>query len=227
MTAGADQVVVAPSLYAAPLLRIGDAVRAATDGGADAFHVDIMDGHFVGPISFGNLVVDAVRAATTLPLDAHLMVTNPASHVAWLADAGVRAVTIHVEAFAGGASEAIETLNQVRSRGMRAGIAIKPATSVGAIATLVGEVQHVLVMTVEPGSSGQPFLETMVPKIFEIVRVFGPTIEVGVDGGINRHTARTSLSAGARYLVAGSAVFTPNLEGTAEAIRAIRAAGTG
>jgi ribulose-phosphate 3-epimerase len=216
------RVAVAPSLYAAPLLRLGEAVRAASEGGADAFHLDIMDGHFVGPISFGNLVVQAVRGATPLPLDAHMMVSNPASHLAWLAEAGIRAVTIHVEAFGDGASGAIATLREIRTRGMRAGIAIKPVTRVDAITPLADEVDHVLVMTVEPGSSGQPFLHAMLPKVTEIAERFGARMEVGVDGGINAVTARASIVAGARYLVAGSSVFTASMDGVGEAIRHLR-----
>ena len=222
MTVGTAKVVVAPSLYAAPLLRLGEAVRSATEGGADAFHLDIMDGHFVGPISFGNLVVQAVRGATLLPLDAHLMVSNPESHVAWLADAGIRAVTFHVEAFADGATGAIATLREVRARGMRAGIALKPATRVDAITALADDVDHVLVMTVEPGSSGQPFLHAMLPKVAEIADRFGARVEIGVDGGINAATARASVDAGARYLVAGSAVFTASMGGVREAIAGLR-----
>jgi ribulose-phosphate 3-epimerase len=222
MIGGSGRVIVAPSLYAAPLLRMGEAVRAGTEGGADAFHLDIMDGHFVGPISFGNLVVQAVRDATPLPLDAHLMVSNPASHVAWLACAGIRAVTVHVEAFAEGAIGARATLRAIRSHGMRAGIALNPATEVASIAWLDGEVDQVLVMTVEPGSSGQLFLDAVLPKVSDVVRMFGPTVEVGVDGGINRETARASVGAGARYLVAGSSVFTPTLEGVRDAIAVVR-----
>ena len=222
MTSGSRRVVVAPSLYAAPLLRLGDAVRAATEGGADAFHLDIMDGHFVGPISFGNLVVHAVRGATPLPLDVHLMVSNPASHVAWLADAGIRAVTVHVEAFADGAIGAVATLREIRARGMRPGIALKPATPVDSIAAVAEDVDHVLVMTVEPGSSGQPFLRAMVPKVTEVADRFGARIEIGVDGGINADTAREVVGAGAGYLVAGSSVFTATMDGVREAIARVR-----
>jgi ribulose-phosphate 3-epimerase len=222
VTGVSRRVVVAPSLYAAPLLRIGDAVRAVTEGGADAVHLDVMDGHFVGPISFGNLIVQAVSAATPLPLDAHLMVSNPVSHLPWLADAGIRAVTVHVEAFEGDPIGMIEALREIRRRGMRAGIALKPATGVNAIAGMVGELEHVLVMTVEPGSSGQPFMRAMLPKVSEVVARFGPDIEVGVDGGINASTAKAALDAGARYLVAGSSVFAASMDGVRSAIDALR-----
>jgi ribulose-phosphate 3-epimerase len=222
VTEDVGRVVVAPSLYAAPLLRIGDAVRAVTDGGADAVHLDVMDGHFVGPISFGNLIVQAVSAATHLPLDAHLMVSNPVSHLPWLADAGVRGVTIHVEAFEGDQIGVIEAVREIRKRGMRAGVALKPATGVHAIAGLVGELDHVLVMTVEPGSSGQPFMRAMLSKVSEVADRFGHDIEVGVDGGINASTAREALDAGARYLVAGSSVFAASIEGVRGAIDALR-----
>lgn len=222
MTGAAGRVVVAPSLYAAPMLQLGEAVRAATEGGADAFHLDVMDGHFVGPISFGNLLVQAVRGATPLPLDAHLMVSNPASHLPWLADAGIRSVTVHVEAFTNGAADATVTLRAIRSRGMRAGIALKPATGVDAIAELDGEVDHVLVMTVEPGSSGQPFLPTVLPKVSEIAERFGTGVEIGVDGGINPSTARASMDAGATYLVAGSSVFAGGMGAVGAAIARVR-----
>ncbi len=221
MTPG-RRVTVAPSVYAAPLLELGDAVRAAADGGADALHLDLMDGHFVAPISFGTLVVQAVRKATTLPLDAHLMVTNPGDHLGWLALAGIRTVTVHAEAFSG-AGEGVAILRAIRAAGMRAGIAMRPGTpAAGVVDAFVGEVDHVLVMTVEPGASGQPFVEAMLPKVAEVAQRFGPAVEVGVDGGIDVTTGLACVAAGATYLVAGSAVFAHGPPGVAGAIARLK-----
>lgn len=216
-------VTVAPSLYAAPLLQLGTAIDAVTDAGADALHLDIMDGHFVSPISFGNLFVQAVRTVTTLPLDVHLMVANPSTHFGWLSQTGVRLVTIHAEVFAC-PNDGIEACRCVRRMGMQAGIAVRPTTSLAEVEGYVGEVDHVLIMTVEPGASGQKFLPHVVFKISAARAMFANLVTIGVDGGITGETGAACVQAGADYLVVGSALFTTDTHDLRKRVRAFRKA---
>ncbi|MSQ43831.1 MAG: ribulose-phosphate 3-epimerase [Chloroflexi bacterium] len=220
------RVQIAPSVYACPLLRIGEAIDAVEAAGVDALHLDVMDGHFVPAISFGMLFVREMRARTSLPIDVHLMVAQPENLLDELVAIGVRGVTVHAEAFDGrpdGFRDLGEVLRTIRAAGMRAGIALKPGTPDTVFDAFAADIDDLLVMTVEPGASGQSFRADQVEKIRRISGRARPIgIEVAVDGGINPETGAACVSAGARYLVVGSALFAGGLDGVASAVSRMR-----
>ncbi len=220
-------VLIAPSILAADPGALSAAVRAAEDAGADAIHVDVMDGQFVPEIAFGRRWVEALRNATRLPLDVHLMVANPRQHVEAFASAGAQWVTVHAEA-AGSVEELRLTVEAVNRSGARAGVALKPATQPDVLDRVWDVLDLVLVMTVEPGYSGQTFMRDQLAKIERIRQQLGRRATAGevliaVDGGIDEHTLSGCVSAGARYLVAGSSVYSSR-RSVAEGIAALRAA---
>nr|WP_290665643.1 ribulose-phosphate 3-epimerase [Ardenticatena sp.] len=214
-------VWIVPSILSADFTALGDAVAAAEAGGADAVQVDVMDGHFVPNITVGIPVVAALRRRTRLPLDVHLMIANPANYVDAFIDAGADILTVHIEAD----YHAHRTVQHIRSRGVKAGIALNPSTPPEAVEYLLPNVDLVLVMTVNPGFGGQAFIETMLPKIRRLRTMLdglGRTeVPIEVDGGINSETAPRVVEAGARWLVAGSAVYASPL-GVAGAIQQLR-----
>lgn len=219
------RVRIAPSILTADFGRLAEEIAAAEEGGADLIHLDVMDGRFVPAITFGPLVVAAVRRATTLPLEAHLMVARPHPQLAPMAEAGCGRLIPHLEAAAGEAGGAMGLVEAIRDLGCEAGLAISPGTPVESVAPLLGALDGVTVMTVEPGRGGQAFLPEMLPKV-EALRAladgsgFGASIEV--DGGVKAHNASLCVAAGADTLVAGSAVFNEE-ESPAHAIEALRA----
>jgi len=200
-------IKVAPSILSADFARLGDAVTAAAEAGADWIHVDIMDGHFVPNITIGPPVVAALRRVTRLPLDVHLMIEHPDRYIDAFADAGADLITVHQEA----GVHLHRTVETIRARGVRPGVAINPATPVGALEDILPFIDLVLVMTVNPGFGGQRFIANSLRKIAAVrdalAHLGSAGVEIEVDGGIAPDTAGAVVQAGATVLVAGAAVF--------------------
>lgn len=214
---------VAPSILSADFSRLGEEVNAVEEAGADAVHVDVMDGRFVPNITLGPVVVKGVKKSTSLPLDCHLMIVEPERYVEDFVKAGADGVTVHAEA----TTHLDRTLHQIQEAGAKAGVSLNPATPVSAVEHVIGFVDLVLVMTVNPGFGGQKFIESCVPKIRQVQELAkkhrspeAPPLELEVDGGINAQTARVVERAGATMAVAGSAVY--DTEDYGAAIRGIR-----
>lgn len=219
---GGDRVLMAPSILSADFTRLGEAVALMEAAGADWIHVDVMDGHFVPNLTIGPLVVEALKRIASAPLDVHLMIANPEETVRWYMDAGADLVTVHAEA----CRDLPGIVREIHAAGGKAGVSIKPKTSVDAIAEVIGELDLVLVMSVEPGFGGQAFISESVPKVARIRKMAdaaGSGVIIEVDGGIDETTAPLVVGAGARMLVAGNAIFCRKDPG--ESLRAIRAAG--
>jgi ribulose-phosphate 3-epimerase len=215
-------VRIAPSILSADFASLGDTVRAVERSGADVIHVDVMDGRFVPPITMGPMVVQALRRVTTLPLDVHLMVTEPERHLEAFARAGANSIAIHVEA----TPHPHRALSQIRTLGAKAGIAINPGTPAEDCAELVELLDFVIVMSVNPGYSGQAFIPSVLPKIGRLHALLaGRPAWITIDGGISPLTAAAAVAAGADVLVAGSAIFDAP-EGIEAAVARLRAAAT-
>ncbi len=200
------EIKIAPSILSADFGRLADAVAAAERGGASMIHVDVMDGRFVPEITMGPVVVRAVRRATRLPLDVHLMIVEPERHLESFAASGATRLAVHVET----CPHLYYTLQQIAALGVRPVVALNPATPPEDLEWVLPLVDAVLVMTVEPGAGGQAFMPEMVPKIRHLAErrtERGLTFEIAVDGGIGPATAATAVEAGATVLVAGTAVF--------------------
>jgi ribulose-phosphate 3-epimerase len=199
-------MMVAPSILSADFGRLAEQVQAAERGGAGAIHADVMDGHFVPNLTIGPVVVRALRKATALPIDVHLMLENADRYVDAFADAGANWITVHVEAM----PHLQRCVAHLRSRGVRPGVVLNPATPLSAIDEVLPEVDYVLVMSVNPGFGGQRFLPRSLEKVTRLrerIRERGLSVQVEIDGGIDATTARPAVSAGAEILVAGTAVF--------------------
>jgi ribulose-phosphate 3-epimerase len=213
-------IKIAPSILAADLTQLGQQVMEAEAAGADYIHLDVMDGHYVPNITFGPLVVEAVRRVTQLPLDTHLMVEAPERYLADFAAAGTTVLTVHVET----CPHLNRTIQQIKELGCRAGVAINPSTPAVSLEEIIPYVDLVLVLTVNPGFGGQAFIEGTLPKIRRVRAMLdaqNPDAELEVDGGIGPQTAPLVVKAGAQVLVAGSAIFGSD-EGVREAMARIQ-----
>jgi len=217
----AGHLQIAPSLLSADFAALGEAVARAERGGADLIHVDIMDGHFVPNLTMGPAVVKALKRVAHVPLDVHLMIEDPNRYAEAFVEAGAASLTVHVEAVV----HLHRTVQLVKSLGVKAGVALNPATPISALEQIAGDIDYVLVMTVNPGFGGQTFIPRSTSKVRavrELLRREGSSAPIEVDGGIDVHTAPSIVAAGADILVAGNAVFgSRDPEG---AIRALRAA---
>ena len=201
-----QDVRVAPSILAADFARLGEQVEAVMDAGARVIHVDVMDGHFVPPISIGALIVDALRELVHDRggvLDVHLMVERPERRIEDFAKAGADTLIVHWEA----TPHVHYALGAVRAAGLDAGLALNPATPADVVAGRAGDVDHVLCMTVNPGWGGQPYIESSTAKVARLRELLGPDVPIEVDGGIDAGTARQTRDAGATLFVAGSSIF--------------------
>jgi len=215
-------VRVAPSILSADFARLGEEVRAVSDAGADYIHIDVMDGHFVPIITIGPAVVAALRPHSELPFDVHLMISPVDAFVPAFADAGADIITVHPEA----GPHLHRTVQLIKSLGKKAGVALNPATPVAAIEHVLGEVDLVMVMSVNPGYGGQRFIPGALDKIAGLRRAIdasGRVIDLQVDGGVNPETAAQAIAAGADVLVAGSATFSGGAAAYAENIARLRA----
>jgi ribulose-phosphate 3-epimerase len=210
---------IAPSILSADFTRLGEQVQALEAAGVDRFQVDVMDGRFVPNITFGALAIESLRPLTRLTIEAHLMVEPPEDFIERFAKAGADTIIVHQEA----TPHLHRAIQQIHHFGKKAGVAINPSTPASTLSEILGSVQLVLVMTVNPGFGGQDFIPETLSKIREVRKAIqerGLDCEVEVDGGINHQTARLAVEAGANVLVAGSAVF-DSKEGVSAAIQSL------
>jgi ribulose-phosphate 3-epimerase len=214
-------VRIAPSILSADFSALGQEVEAVTAAGADWIHVDVMDGHFVPNLTVGPMVVKAIRKHTRLPFDVHLMITPVDPMVPAYAEAGADVISFHPEA----GPHVHRTIQLIKSHGKKAGCVLNPATPLSAIEYVLGDLDLVLVMSVNPGFGGQAFIESQVAKIAALrkaIDALGKPIHLEVDGGVNHETARQCIKAGADVLVAGTAVFSGGPAKYAANIKALR-----
>ncbi len=217
------RVAIAASILTADFGNLNRVVRKLERAGVDRLHLDVMDGHFVPNLTFGPDVVSAIRGLTRLPLDAHLMISEPSRYVDRFLDAGSDSVTFHVEIDESDESKR-GTLEAIRSAGRAAGLAISPATPVDALEPFIDLLDVVMVMTVQPGWGGQRFITECMPKIDQARQAFaarGRAPRIDVDGGVNRETAAFAGAEGADVLVVGSALFQRRLDTSLE-VEAVR-----
>lgn len=215
-------IKIAPSILSANFMSLKDEVDLITEAGADYIHVDVMDGHFVPNLTMGIPLVKQLAPYAKIPLDVHLMIANPEVQVPWFMDAGADSITVHVEALS--VPHLVTTLETIRNGGVKAAVSVKPRTDISALAPVMELVDMILVMSVEPGFSGQSFIEGSGQKVAEVAKMceaMGVSPLIQVDGGIGVRTAPVVAAGGADVLVCGNAVF--KAEDPAAAISEIRA----
>ncbi len=214
------EIKIAPSLLSADFAELTNAVRSVEAGGGRYLHFDVMDGHFVPNITFGSMVVRALRPITDLNFVVHLMIYHPEQFVEEFAQAGANSITVHAEA----CPHLHRVIQQIRAAGAKPGVALNPATPLSAIDYVIEDIDLMLVMTVNPGFGGQEFIESMLPKIRDaraMADATGREIDIAVDGGIEAQTCKRVVEAGANLLVAGSSVFSNKQMSIPEAVRAL------
>ncbi len=200
------KVQIAPSILSADFGNLGAEIKAVEEAGADVIHVDVMDGHFVPNITLGPLVVKAIRPFTSLPLDCHLMITDPDMYIDQFASAGADWITVHVEA----CKHLHRTIQHIKSKGLKAGAVLNPATSLSTLDYILDDLDLVLLMSVNPGFGGQGFIPSVLGKIEALKQMIdsrGLDVAIEVDGGVNLSTIKDVVAAGAEICVAGSAVY--------------------
>ncbi|RDB70178.1 ribulose-phosphate 3-epimerase [Eggerthella sinensis] len=218
-----ESVKIAPSILSADFMHLGRDIALIEEAGAGYVHVDVMDGHFVPNLTMGVPVVKQLKKATNLPLDVHLMIANPLEQLPWFLDAGADSVTVHAEAL--DADQLMRAIAAIHAAGAKAAVSVKPRTTAGALAPVIADVDMVLVMSVEPGFSGQSYIEgsdAKVARIVDVARAVGASPLIQVDGGIGVKTAPLVAAAGADVLVCGNAVFAA--DDPAAALAAVQAA---
>ena len=216
-----SRVLIAPSILSADFARLGEEIAAVAAAGADFIHVDVMDGHFVPNLTIGPMVVKALRGATDLPFDVHLMISPVDAYIDEFAAAGANILTVHPEA----GPHLHRTVQLIKNAGVKAGAALNPATPASAVEAVIDDLDLVLVMSVNPGFGGQKFISSQLRKIEAIRKMIdrtGRDILLEVDGGVDPQTAPLAIGAGATVLVAGSAVFRGGADKYADNIAALR-----